>query len=71
MALKIEKMISGCRGLGHEDGKTVIVDGALVGEEVEYTALSERKGVVEGEVKSVLSPSPLRIFHLYSHSSLP
>ena len=61
MALKIEKMISGCRGLGHEDGKTVIVDGALVGEEVEYTALSERKGVVEGEVKSVLSPSPLRI----------
>ena len=61
MALKIEKMISGCRGLGHEDGKTVIVDGALVGEEVEYTALSERKGVVEGEVKRVLSPSPLRI----------
>ena len=61
MALKIEKMISGCRGLGHEDGKTVIVDGALVGEEVEYTALSERKGVTEGEVKRVLSPSPLRI----------
>lgn len=61
MAVKIEKMISLCKGLGHEDGNTVIVEGALKGEEVEYNQLSNKKGVIEGRVREILSPSPLRL----------
>lgn len=61
MALKIEKLISSARGIGYEDGKTVILSNALPGEEVEYKAKREHKGIVEGEVTKILSPSPLRI----------
>ena len=60
MALKIEKMVSGCRGLAHEDGRTVIVDGVLPGEIVEYRKTAERRGTVEGEAVRILEPSPLR-----------
>ncbi|MGN1163350.1 MAG: class I SAM-dependent RNA methyltransferase [Candidatus Ornithospirochaeta sp.] len=61
MALKIEKMISGCRGLAHDGEKTVIVDGVLPGETVEYKITNERKGTVEAEAARILDPSPLRI----------
>lgn len=54
-------MISGCRGLGHENGNTVIVDGALTGETIEYSVISQRKGTVEAKVRDVLEPSPLRV----------
>lgn len=60
MALKIEKLISSARGIGYDDGKTVILSNALPGEEVEYRIKRERKGVIEGEVTEVISPSPLR-----------
>ena len=61
MALKIEKMISLCKGLGYDQGKTVIVEGALKGEEIEYDVISEKKDVVEGRVRKRLASSPLRI----------
>ena len=61
MALKIEKMISLCKGLGYDQGKTVIVEGALKGEEIEYDVISEKKDVVEGRVRKILASSPLRI----------
>lgn len=61
MALKIEKMISLCKGLGYDSGKAVIVEGALKGEEVEYEKISEKKGMIEGRVREVLIPSPLRV----------
>ena len=61
MALKIEKLISSARGIGYEDGKTVILSNVLEGEEVEYKARREHKGIVEGNATKILSPSPLRI----------
>ena len=61
MALKIEKMISLCKGLGYDEGKTVIVEGALTGEEVEYEKISEKKGMIEGRVREILTSSPLRV----------
>lgn len=54
-------MISLCKGLGYDEGKTIIVEGALKGEEVEYEAISEKKGMIEGRVREVLTPSPLRV----------
>lgn len=60
MALKIEKLISSARGIGYDNGKTVILSNALPGEEVEYRIKRERRGVIEGEVTEIISPSPLR-----------
>ena len=47
MALRIEKMISLCKGLGYDEGKAVIVEGDLTGEEVEYEKITEKKGMIE------------------------
>ena len=54
-------MISLCKGLGYDEGKTVIVEGALTGEEVEYEKISEKKGMIEGRVREILTSSPLRV----------
>lgn len=61
MALKIEKLIFGGKGIGHDNGKTVIVSGVLPDEIVEYKIERERKGVIEAHVTSILSPSLSRI----------
>lgn len=64
MALRIEKMISLCKGLGYDEGKAVIVEGGLTGEEVEYEKITEKKGMIEGRVREILTPSPLRVLPL-------
>ena len=61
MALKIEKLISSARGMGYDNGRTVLVPDTLPGEEVEYRIKRERKGVIEGEVAEIVTSSPLRI----------
>ncbi len=60
MALKIEKLISSARGMGYENGKTVLVPNTLPGEEIGYRVLREHKDVVEGEVTEILASSPVR-----------
>ena len=50
-------MISLCKGLGYDEGKTVIVEGALTGEEVEYEKISEKKGMIEGRVREIITSS--------------
>ncbi len=60
MALKIEKLVSSARGLGFDRDMTVLVPDALPGEEVEYRIKRQRRGVIEGEVTEILTPSPLR-----------
>lgn len=60
MALKIEKLVSSARGLAYDGGRTVLVPDALPGEEVEYRIKRERRGVIEGEVTEIITPSPLR-----------
>ena len=54
-------MISLCKGLGYDDGKTVIVEGALAGEEVQYEKITEKKGMIEGRVREIITSSPLRV----------
>ena len=54
-------MISLCKGLGYDDGKTVIVEGALTGEEVQYEKITEKKGMIEGRVREIITSSPLRV----------
>ena len=61
MALKIEKLISSARGMGYDNDRTVLVPDTLPGEEIEYRTVKERKGVIEGEVEKIITPSPLRI----------
>lgn len=60
MALKIEKLVSSARGLGYDNGRTVLIPDTLPGEDVEYRIKRERRGVVEGEVTALVTPSPLR-----------
>ena len=62
MRLKIEKAATDCLGLAHdEDGRVVLVSGALPGEIVECTVLDRGKGIVKAEVSSVVEPSEMRI----------
>lgn len=62
MRLKIEKAITDAMGLAHdENGKIVLVSGALPGEVVECSLLDSGRGVAKAEAVSVLDPSPLRI----------
>lgn len=60
MALRIEKAVSGCKGLAHQDGKTYLVEGALPGELVEVREKSERRGTVEADAIGILEASPKR-----------
>ena len=62
MRLKIEKAVTDAMGLAHdENGKIVLVSGALPGEVVECSLLDSGRGVAKAEAVSVLEPSPLRI----------
>ena len=61
-AVRIEKLVHGGQGLGRlSDGKVVLVEGALPGEEVRVRVLQERGSHVEAEVAALLEPSPERI----------
>lgn len=58
----IEKLVHGGQGLGRlPDGKVVLVEGALPGEEVRIRVLKERGGHVEAAVAAVLEASVERI----------
>ena len=58
--LQIEKLTNDGRGLGHAEGRTWFVAGALAGEQVEVRVLAARSKVVEARVERVLQASPLR-----------
>ena len=61
MRLRIEKAVTDCLGLSHdESGRAVLIRGALPGEVVECTILDGAKGVLKAEAAEVLEPSPLR-----------
>lgn len=49
------------RGVARIDGKTVFIDGALVGEEVRFVYTARRRNHDEGRVEQVLRPSPERV----------
>ena len=61
MALRIEKMASGAVGVAHEDGRTILVAGALPGELVECRTVETKPGYSVAETIGVIEASPLRI----------
>lgn len=60
MAVRIEKAVSGCMGLGHIDGKSVFVKGALPGELCDIVVEEDRKSYSVSRAEAILEPSPIR-----------
>ena len=54
MAVRIEKAVSGCMGLGHIDGKSVFVKGALPGELCDIVVEEERKSYSVSRAEAIL-----------------
>ncbi|MEN7343736.1 MAG: 23S rRNA (uracil(1939)-C(5))-methyltransferase RlmD [Pseudomonadota bacterium] len=57
----IRSMTHEGRGVADKEGKTVFVDGALPGEEVEWQRMRSRRNYDEARALQVLSPSPDRV----------
>jgi 23S rRNA (uracil1939-C5)-methyltransferase len=58
----IEKLIPEGKALGHlADGRVVIVAGAVPGDRIELTRVSERKGLVTAHAYGLRQPSALRV----------
>jgi len=65
--VKIEKLIYGGEGLGHQDGHTVFVPFVLPDEVVTVRAREQKKKFIRGELVSVDSASPQRVAPLCRH----
>lgn len=59
--LRIEKLVYGGEGLGHNDGRTIFVPFVLPEETVSIEPLEQHKKFIRGRVARVIAPSPLRI----------
>ncbi len=55
------------RGIAHIDGKAIFIDGALMGEEIEFRLTKRHRQYDEAEVVQVLKSSPYRITPLCEH----
>lgn len=55
------------RGIAHIDGKAIFIDGALVGEEVEFRITKRHSQYDEAEVVQVVKPSADRVTPLCKH----
>ncbi|MFT3758754.1 23S rRNA (uracil(1939)-C(5))-methyltransferase RlmD [Thauera sp.] len=60
-AAVIESLDHEGRGIAHVDGKAVFIEGALPGEQVEYTVLRERPRYAQAETARVLKASAQRV----------
>ncbi|HEY6395047.1 MAG TPA: class I SAM-dependent RNA methyltransferase [Candidatus Binataceae bacterium] len=58
--IEITAMTFGPYGIGHHDGKTVMVPGAVPGDRVEVEIISQRRGYSLGKITQVLEASPQR-----------
>jgi len=61
LTVTIEKLVQGGRGLARQEGKVLLVRGAIPGETVSVAVGATRKGVQEGTVQELLTPSPDRV----------
>lgn len=57
----VESLTHDARGVAHINGKAVFIEGALPGEEVMFTYITQRKRYDEARVVQVLKPSPHRV----------
>ncbi len=68
MVLRTEKLIPFFTSISHdENGKAVIYDGSLDGEEVEVSVVGERNDFIKAELVRVISPSSDRIEPMCPH----
>ncbi len=61
VALKIEKLIHGGKGLAHQGSLAVFVGGVLPGENVRVLVDRPRNGFAEGRLVEILAPSAARV----------
>ncbi len=59
--ITIESLDHEGRGVGHLDGKTVFVDGALTGEIVVYSSYRRKPSFEQAQALRILKPSPYRV----------
>jgi 23S rRNA (uracil1939-C5)-methyltransferase len=55
------------RGISHQDGKTIFIEGALPGEKVTFNYLRRHGDFDEARVLEILTPSPLRVMPQCPH----
>ena len=56
----IEKLVAGGYGLGHLEGRVVLVPFSAPDDEIVIEVVSTRRGVSWGNIRKILSPSPSR-----------
>jgi 23S rRNA (uracil1939-C5)-methyltransferase len=61
MDVRIEKLVYGGEGLGHQDGRTVFVPFVLPDEVVRIQTTERKKKFVRGRVERILAASPARV----------
>ena len=59
--LNIESLDHEGRGVGHRDGKTIFVDGALPGELVHYSSYRRKPNFEQAQATDILKSSPFRV----------
>lgn len=57
----VESLDHDGRGVAHVEGKTVFIDGALPGEQVEYSVYRKRPNYDQAQVSRILRPSAQRV----------
>ncbi|MBL8437090.1 MAG: TRAM domain-containing protein, partial [Zoogloeaceae bacterium] len=57
----VESLDHDGRGVAHVEGKTVFIDGALPGEQVEYSVYRKRPTYDQAQVSRILRPSAQRV----------
>ncbi|MBL8114409.1 MAG: class I SAM-dependent RNA methyltransferase, partial [Acidobacteria bacterium] len=58
--LDVERVVPGGAGLGRLDGRVVLVEGGLPGDRVRAISVSESPRLVQGVLREVLVPGPVR-----------
>jgi len=61
MKLKIDKTVYPGNSIARQDGKVILTDEGLRGEEIEVIPHNEKKNYVEAETVKIITPSPYRV----------
>lgn len=57
----IDRLSHDCRGVASLDGKTIFIDGALVGEKVTARLVEDHARFIDARVDQIIEPSPERV----------
>lgn len=70
VAAHVESLSQDGRGVAHVNGKAVFIEGALPGEQVLFTYVTQRKRYDEGKINKIIRPSPDRVEPRCAHFNL-